>query len=371
MKRKRGEFIGAFAPYGYEKNPLDHHHLVVDEEAACVVRMVFHWFVCDEISQIKIAQRLNDLGILNPTAYKQSKGHKYQNSCREFGSSYWHPSVIKRILENPMYIGNMVQGRQRVKSFKCQVVEVMSKEDWIIVENTHKAVVDRATFYKVQSLLARDTRTAPGKLMLYTFSGFLRCADCKRAMHRKSDGKYTYYICRTYTELSKQACTRHSIREEKLKDAVFAILKLHIRAIPDTTEIISAIQSPSAKTTNNSAEVLLKSRQRKLRRIQSYQKSLYEDWKNGGISEEEYQHFKQQYADEMEQTEFGIKQLKTERQSCEDIQEKECRQLDFFKQHLELDEINRDILSELIDVIYIEEGGDLTVRFKFSDPFIQ
>ena len=114
----------------------------------------------------------------------------------------------------------MVQGRQRVKSYKIHIQERVPEEDWFIVENTHEAIIDREIFDKVQGLLKRDTRTAPKAKQLYLFSGFLKCADCGRAMSRiASKGIYVYYQCGTYKSLSKKACTMHSIKSDRLEAA--------------------------------------------------------------------------------------------------------------------------------------------------------
>ena len=123
----------------------------------------------------------------------------------------WSTITIDTIFKNRVYVGDMVQGRQRVKSYKIHIQEKVPEEEWFIVENTHEAIIDRETFAKVQSLLKRDTRTAPKAKQLYLFSGFLKCADCGRAMSRiASKGIYVYYQCGTYKSLSKRLalCTQ-------------------------------------------------------------------------------------------------------------------------------------------------------------------
>ena len=105
---------------------------------------------------------------------------------------------VTTILKNRMYCGDMVQGRYRMKSYKVHVQEVVPEDEWYIVENTHEAIIDRETFEKVQRLLIRDTRTGPQQKKLYLFSGFLKCADCGKAMTRSKVGNVVYYYCRTY-----------------------------------------------------------------------------------------------------------------------------------------------------------------------------
>ena len=110
-------------------------------------------------------------------------------------------TTVCTILKNEMYIGNMVQGKQRVISYKVHEKITPPKEEWFIVENTHEAIIDWETFDKAQRLQERDTRTAPGKKQLYLFSGLLRRADCKRSLTRRTCRKpnktYVYFACCT------------------------------------------------------------------------------------------------------------------------------------------------------------------------------
>ncbi len=116
MKRRNGELIGGFAAYGYMKNPKDKNALIVDEEAAEVVKNIYEWFL-DGMSKNAIVHNLNGHGILCPSEYKKSKGLNYQHSS---GSErpLWSAKTVNDILKNRLYIGDMVQGRQRVKSYK-------------------------------------------------------------------------------------------------------------------------------------------------------------------------------------------------------------------------------------------------------------
>lgn len=101
----------------------------------------------------------------------------------------WGITTVCTILKNEMYIGNMVQGKQRIISYKVHQKIAPPKEEWFVVKNTHEPIIDRETFDKAQRLQERDTRTAPGKKQLYLFSGLQRCADCKRSMTRRTNRK--------------------------------------------------------------------------------------------------------------------------------------------------------------------------------------
>lgn len=157
-----------------------------------------------------IVYHLNDHGIPSPTTYRKNKGLPY--SCSVSDNPMWGDRVLKNILTNPIYTGDLVQGRRRVKSYKVHEIEAVPEEEWVRVADTHEAIIDRETFDKVQALLKRDTRTAPRKKELHLFSGFLRCADCGKSITRSQSGKNVYYALLTNTAPGPPApCTQLSM----------------------------------------------------------------------------------------------------------------------------------------------------------------
>ena len=243
-KKKKGEFIGAFPSYGYIKDPKDKHKLIIDEVAADIVRKIFNWNVNEGLGKIAICHKLNDLGILNPTGHKKLElGQNYNNYGIKDNTYTWTPSTVRNILNNEVYIGNTVQGKRRTKSYKVHKVEVVPKEEWVRVENTHEPIIDKETFTKAQELSRRDTKVSQKTNELSIWAGFLKCADCRRAMNKKSStnksgSKYEYYICSTYRKKSNKLCTKHTIKEELLEKAVVQAINLHIDLLINTEEII-------------------------------------------------------------------------------------------------------------------------------------
>ena len=184
MKRKQGKHIGSFACYGYLKDPEDHNHLVIDGEAASVIRDIYRWYISG-MSILSIAQKLNAMGMPNPTAHKKLLGLHYRRPNNQTGDGKWVDSSVRRILGNRMYIGDLVQGVLKIKSYKVQVAQKVDKEDWIIVEGTHEPIISKEDYETVQTLLKRHARKAPQKKEVYLFSGFVKCGDCGRGMSRK------------------------------------------------------------------------------------------------------------------------------------------------------------------------------------------
>lgn len=366
MKRRNGEFIGGFAAYGYTKNPKDKNALIVDEEAAEIVKNIYEWFL-DGMSKNAIVHNLNDRGILCPSEYKKSKGLNYQNPS---GSErpLWSSKTVSDILKNRLYVGDMVQGRQRVKSYKIHTQEQVPENEWYIVENTHEPIIERPIFEKVQELLKRDTRTAPQKKKLYLFSGFLRCADCGKAMSRSQVKGTVYYFCRTYKDQSKTACTKHSVKHNRLEAAVlYAIQQQVYLAVhyANTLEYISTA-SPQ-KSQSLRIEALIDAKEKERSKIMRYKQSIYQDWKDGEITHSDYRHMSEDYERQIAALGEVLKNLHAEREELQNGITAESPCLVVFKKFENIDKLTREVLVELVDHIKVHENGNISVKFKFAD----
>ena len=375
-KKKKGEFIGAFPSYGYIKDPQDKHKLIIDEIAADIVRKIFHWNVNEGLGKIAICHRLNDLGILNPTGHKKLELRQNYNNFGIQDNTYtWTPSTVRNILNNEVYIGNTVQGKRRTKSYKIHKVEAVPKEEWVRVENTHESIIDRETFEKAQELSRKDTRVSPKKGELSIFAGLLKCIDCGHAMNKKSStnksgSKYEYYICSTYRKKSNNLCTKHSIKIENLERAVLQSINLHINLLINTEEIIKQINKSSyTNKRNENIENMLINKQNEISKISNFKRTLYEDWKNGDITREEYLEYKLKYENDIERLKQNIERLENEKEKCEKQGKTQNEWIEKFRTQKGITELSRDIMMELIDCIYVHENGDITIKFKFEDEF--
>lgn len=375
-KKKKGEFIGAFPSYGYIKDPKDKHKLIIDEVAADIVKKIFNWNVNEGLGKIAICHKLNDLGILNPTGHKKLElGQNYNNYGIKDNTYTWTPSTVRNILNNEVYIGNTVQGKRKTKSYKVHKVEVVPKEEWVRVENTHEPIIDKKTFAKAQELSRRDTKVSQKTNELSIWAGLLKCADCKRAMNKKSStnksgSKYEYYICSTYRKKSNNLCTKHTIKEELLEKAVLQAINLHIDLLIDTEEIIKQINESSFQNTKNeNIENMIIAKQNDISKISNFKRTLYEDWKNADITREEYLEYKQKYENDIERLKQHIERLQNEKQKYETQNKSSNKWIEKFKEQKGITELSRDIMMELIDCIYVHENGNITIKFKFEDEF--
>lgn len=368
-KRERGEFIGAFAPYGYAKDPENKNVLMIDEDAAQVVRDVFRWFISEGMSKAGIAKRLNEYGILNPAAYKRYKGLRYENPHCKNNDGLWSPSTITRMLQNPLYIGVMRQGRQRVISYKVHKRTAVPEAEWFIVEDAVPAIIDRETFQATQELHKRDTRAAPGRREVYLFSGFIRCADCGKSMARHTARGLVYYQCRTSREKSGK-CGRHSIRLDVLERAVLAAVQAQIKLVDSLPDIVDEINSaPAAHTESLRLSALLEQRTSELEKAADALDSLYMDWKSGDITYDQYRRLKFRLEEQSRRLRETIAHIHREREALTQGADPADPCLTFFLRHQSIDSLSRGLLVELVSAIYVHEDKSLEIKFNFADPY--
>lgn len=229
QKRSAGKYIGSIPAYGYRKDPADHNHLVVEPEAAEVVRSIFS--LCLEgFGKQKIAALLNERGIPSPSAYKRARGW----TRGEAGADGWNRTTVGRILRSELYTGTMVQGTKRRVSYKSKACAGVPKEAWCRVEGTHEAIVDRASFDAAQALLDRRTRSG-GTGEPHPLAGIARCADCGGPLVKVSQlykgVRRSYLQCGRYASSRPHPnCTRHSVR----LDALTGVVEERVRALVRT-----------------------------------------------------------------------------------------------------------------------------------------
>ena len=371
-EKENGEFVGAFPSYGYIKNPSDNHKLIIDKESAEIVRKIFEWKVYEGLGNLNICHRLNDMGILNPTGYKKKKlNQNYNNSNIDYS---WCPSTVRNILKNDIYIGNVTQGKRRVKSYKVHKVEQVPEDEWITVENMHEPIIDKELFEKAQSLRKVDTRVQDTGVVSM-WAGILKCADCHRAMHKKyckntSGTVYEYYICGTYRKKSSKLCTKHTLKVDELESAVLEAIKLHIELLIDTEELLEQIdRSITKKLANENMENVKQSKEREIEKISNLKRCLYEDWKNEYITKEEYLEYKQKYEQDIEKLKEIIVNLDKQKEKQEEIINGKSKWIEDFKKYKNISKLDRDIITELIDYIEVHENKEITIHFKFMNEF--
>ena len=369
-KRENGEFIGAFAPYGYKKDSQDKNALAIDEAAAQIVRDVFNWFLNDGMSKAGIVKRLNELGIPNPASYKKEQGFRYKNPHAAANDGLWNATTVTRILQNPLYIGVMQQGKQRVISYKVHKRTSVPENEWFVVENAVPPIISKETFEAAQQLHKRDTRTAPGQRQVYLFSGFVRCADCKKGMTRRTSKGLVYYACRTYQEKSRERCSRHSIRLDRLEQAVLVSIQKQIELVASLSEMIAEINdAPVVQTQSLRLNTMLVQKQKELDKVTGILDGLYLDWKSGDITRDQYRRMKVKFENQVSQLEENIRHIQDECDTMAQGISTEDPYLTTFLKYHNIQSLSRGLLVDLVKTIYVHEGGAIEIEFNFADQY--
>lgn len=371
VKRERGDFIGAFAVYGYRKDPGNVNHLLVDEYAAGIVKKIFAWKIAG-LSNLAIAEELNGRGILSPMEYKKSQGEKFSTGFVTHIKAKWSAVAVKRILTNELYMGMMVQGKKERVSHKVKRSVEKPREEWVRVADTHEAVVSAEDFETVQRLLAVDTRASAGKARCHMFTGLLYCGDCGepmiRRVNRYKGTEKVYFICPTRNK--GLGCTRHSIPEEELKRLVLAGLQQQLALFLDKSRVSEQI----GKMEISFEEVAVFGREiQKLHKEQekymSLRAGLYEDLKQGIITEEDFRDFRQIYEKQRQAAEDAIRQQEAAIRNLFQAALAAGANLEKMKSTLEITELNRDILVAFVSHILVYEDKRVFLELKVEDMF--
>ncbi len=349
-RRKNGFHIGAFALYGYQKDPEQKGHLIIDEEAAAVVREVFVLF-SQGYGKTAIARMLNDRGIPNPTEYKRLHGLRYHQPKMK-NSTLWKYFAISDMLTNEIYIGNMVQGKYGSVSYKTKQNKPRSKRDWYRVEGTHEPIIEMELWDKAQALIAQRAKPFDvGTIGL--FARKARCANCGYIM-RSSKNRGKHYLQCSNRHVAKDACTGSFISVDKLEQTVIAELNRLAAEYLDKDELSQQIEF---------CDNLQEQKSRILADIAIYEKKiaeytkgirdLYMDRVRGIITESDFVEYSKSFTAEKERLEHVV--ADGQRQISEINQKMETgdnrRQL--IERYTSLEHLSREIIDTLIDYISI------------------
>lgn len=351
-KMRNGQHIGAFALYGYKKDPEQKGHLIIDEEAAEVVREVFHLFVNGHGKQ-DIARTLNAQGIPNPTEYKRQKGLRY-NQPKSKVSTLWKYFAISNMLNNEIYIGNMVQGRYGSVSYKTKQSKPKPKNQWIIVENTHEAIIDRELWDKAQELIKQKAKPfKSGNIGI--FAKKVKCMYCGYTMRstKHTDGN-RYLTCNTrYTSI--EACQGAMVSLKTLERVVLEELhKLNDKYLDE--ELINKKTSFVTRTDKQLKELnnQVSQYKKKCSECSEHVKTLYKDKLKGLITEDEFIDLSHEHHKDKERLSRLISEANEQIESIKKKIEKSDNSRELVKQYTNAENLTREMVDILID--HIEVG---------------
>lgn len=351
-KRKNGVHIGAFALYGYKKDPEQKGHLIIDDEAAQVVREVFALF-SQGYGKTNIARILNDRGIPNPTEYKRQKGLRYKQATSKC-STLWKYFAISNMLTNEIYIGNMVQGKYGSVSYKTKKNKPRPKKNWFTVENTHEPIIDRELWDRVQYLVKEKSKPfSSGQIGL--FARKAKCMYCGYTLHSTKHADGTYYLQCPTRHVSKEACEGSMISVNVLERIVLKELKELSANYLDETYIAEHTKFNNRILEQiRMKEDLISEYQRKSTECSDGIKNLYLDKVKGIIAEDVFIDLTKDLHTDKNRADGMIlslsEQIEELNQKLNCAKSKEER----IKEYTDLQKLTREIVDEMID--YIEVG---------------
>ncbi|HWS29312.1 MAG TPA: recombinase family protein [Clostridia bacterium] len=348
-RRQNGYHIGAFSLYGYKKDTEQKGRLVIDGEAAAVVREVFHLFARG-YGKTNIARLLNEHGVPNPTQYKRQHGLKYKPPKTKI-STLWKYSAISDMLQNEMYIGHMVQGKYASVSYKTQQNKPRPKEEWIRVENTHEPIIDTELWNTVQQLLAAKSKPfATGSIGIFAHK--VKCKNCGYGMRSTgTDGRH-YLQCAS-RHVAKDACAGAFISVRALEEAVCAELKRLTEEYLNKAEVERGV-SFDVDYLHEKAALLSDMETLQKRKAESRKAltALYLDRANGTLAEEEFSCLLQAFRKDTAHYDDRISEAQARLDDVEGkIKLADAHQ--FLEAYFVVSCLTREMVEKLINCIYV------------------
>jgi len=362
VKMKQGAYRHRYVPYGYKKDPEKKGHLIIDTDTACNVKDIFRWYRQGE-SLGGIAGQLNKKEIPCPARYQYEKGEIKEERHK---NSVWTNITIKRILENRVYVGDMVCG----KTYSSI--------------NTHEAIISREEFSEAARLREESHvkwEKANGSYGCYKpenlFKGKLKCGKCGMAMKLvkriKNKGKinerrYAVYQCCGYKSKFQKECSKVTISKDELDNAVAGALQLQLKTFVNTEKIISDINKASAaKSQHEEVYLQLQSKKGRAAKLENMEEGLYENFKEGILDKSEYLDIRQRHTSELKELKKEIVQLEAFRKSLKRDFKTVVNTAELIQGLQDIHNLTNDITRQLIERITVYEGKRILVKYTFED----
>ena len=362
-KRKQGQYVGAIPIYGYQKSDEDKHKLSIDPNTYTVVQSIFQMKL-QGLSAAKIATALNDSSILSPIAYKRKQGIPFPSGgFADKCDARWSATTVLRILRDENYTGILVQGRQRIASYKSKALLRLEEAEWSKTENAHFPIISKSDFIAVQRVLALDTRATPQNSKVLIFSGLLICGCCRGNMTRKTvpcNGRhYIYYYCPTGKR--KGCASAHMVREKDLLRMVTHKVRNRIADIQNLARGFSVAQIASIAE-NECIRQIAECTQH-IHNLRKFRERLYDSVANGVIDTVEFQAFQKHYDAEIARIDVERSVLRKTVCLIRELSDDLLSWTQSFLQFSDFKALDRIMVVKLIQRIHILGKNEIAVDF--------
>lgn len=381
-RRMRGKYLATFAVFGYKKSPDDHNHIVIDETAAAIVRMIFEKYAECGV-KAEVARYLNQQGIPTPQVYAMKSGSTYQWKYQE-EKKLWNGSIIGRILKNELYAGNNVFHKKETVEVGSRKTKCLPKDEWKVCEGTHEPIVSKELFELVNSKhfgntgIAKPIGQGNGEEIdkkVYCegekrkrgsvdspIKGLVKCGGCRHNMQRRSRLNVSYY-CRYYYEARQAECCPENVRETELIEIVLSAIR-HQAGLAGETERLRDLynmQHQERVREKLEQEMML---QEQIQKLTDSNFSLYESYTRGEIDANEFMRKK-------EDNNKQIERYKTKLQVCHTketpVPDESMSLLKLLEGKENLTDLTKELVRQLIDAIYVYNNRRIEIVFKFQD----
>lgn len=359
-KAINGECIKAFLPYGYKKDTSNKNKILVDENVANNVKMIFDLYKSG-YSKTEIAKKLNELDIETPLKYKKLNSNYYNPNSN--ATYKWNSTVINKILRNQIYIGDLVQMQYTKVNYKIKKIVKVAEDEQVVIQNNHEAIIDRNVFNTVQEMLDKKTNEwnySNRKKHLLTGLVFCKCGS--RITYNKNHGKVSRCMCSSYKKYGNKFCSSIHLKESELIEMVANSLKKNIKEYLNFKDL----KYPTLQVKNNTKQELAKLSKKK-EELNKTISSLYEDKIEGTISIETFKVLIAKYEKQQKQLDNEIAPLSKTKEKKEEFNPKELQEV--MRKLLEFDTINEEnksLVFKLIDKIIIDDDK-INISYKFNN----
>jgi len=358
-KALAGKHLTGFPVYGYKQDPADKTHWIVDEEAAAVVREIYH--LCMEgFGPNKIETILNERDIESPSVHQKKNG--INNKGKE---TYWGKGMVGKILGRMDYLGHTVSGRTYKKSYKAKRTHQNEFENWIITENTHEAIIDKQTWDRVQKLRAATKRKSTAMGEMGALNGLLYCADCGRRMRIQRDkkSKFQYYVCSTYmsSRTGHRECSTHNTPRHFIEPLILEEIRRTTKfAREHESEFVALVEKSYAHTSEkalrSAKNELAKAKQRVVE-LDIIIKKIYEDNATGRLTNERFDKMYADYETEQSTLKTTVALLTEQIDTEQENKMNTDHFLEMVKKYTDVSELTAEIVRVFIDRIVCHQSN--------------
>jgi len=361
-KRKQGEYLGT-APYGYKKDPENKYHLIVDEEAAKVVKLIFEKYL-EGYGTMQIADYLSEQKIPIPSDYNKKK-----RGAKSITYGLWAQSTVRFILSNEIYTGTVIQGKRKKLSFKSKKFIDVPEEDWVKVPNMHEAIVSIEDYERAKRIIesTKGSRVVEND---YLFKGLLRCYDCKGYIGIRSSDKNgnIYGRCQRYGRYGKfDVCSPHNFNYQVFEESMILVLKEICKEYSNKKRLEEIVKKSRSKE-NKELDLRnrLKTYEAQIQKETRKLELLYEDRLSEIITVDSYIENANRIRNEIKEYQERIKEIQQELSGEENSKNKDEKLNNLVDEFLNMEKPTKEIIREFIDKIEIHSDKQVDIYFNFK-----